>query len=102
MTTYLNEKMAQDIAKAGNGIYVSGNSGNAAGQLSDQLKKLAKSDLQKVVYSQNSEQFPVFAWLALIFLVGDMFVLERKNSWLKKINFFTKDDEVKKNGIKTK
>lgn len=102
VTTYLNEKMAQDIAKAGNGIYVSGNSGNAAGQLSDQLKKLAKSDLQKVVYSQNSEQFPVFAWLALIFLVGDMFVLERKNSWLKKINFFTKDDEVKKNGIKTK
>ena len=64
-----------------------------ASRMSEELNKLAKSDLQKVVYSQNSEQFPIFAWIALVFLIGDMFVLERKNSWLKKINFFTKEDK---------
>ena len=96
ITTFLNEKMAQEIADAGGGMYVSGNSPDAVGQLDDQLKKLAKADLQKVVYSQHDEQFPVFAWIALVFLVMDMFVLERKNSWLRKINFFTKDKKDEK------
>lgn len=93
VTTYLNEQTAQQIAKAGNGVYVAGSAGDAASRMSEELNKLAKSDLQKVVYSQNSEQFPIFAWIALVFLIGDMFVLERKNSWLKKINFFTKEDK---------
>ena len=91
VTTYLNEQTARQIAKAGGGIYVVGSAGDAATQVSNELKKLAKSDLQKVVYSQNSEQFPIFAWIALVFLIGDLFVLERKNSWLRKINFFTKE-----------
>ena len=93
VTTYLNEETAQRIAKAGGGIYVNGTAGNAASLLSKELDKLAKSDLQKVVYSQNSEQFPIFAWLALVFLVADLFVLERKTSWLRKINFFTKENK---------
>ncbi len=93
VTTYLNEETAQQIAKAGGGVYVNGTAGDAVSRVSKELDKLAKSDLQKVVYSQNSEQFPIFAWLALVFLVGDLFVLERKNSWLRKINFFTKENK---------
>lgn len=93
VTTYLNEETAQQIAKAGDGLYVRGNAGDAAKQLTNSLDKLAKSDIQKVVYTHNSEQFTVFAWIALIFLIADMFVLERKNSWLKKINFFTKENK---------
>ena len=38
----------------------------------------------------SAEQFPVFAWIALVFLILDIFVLERKFGWLKKINFFSK------------
>ena len=91
VTTYLNEQTARQIAKAGGGIYVVGSAGDAATQVSNELKKLAKSDLHKVGDSQNSEQFPIFAWIALVFLIGDLFVLERKNSWLRKINFFTKE-----------
>lgn len=92
ITTFLNEKMAEDIAKAGGGTYVSGNAANAVGLLDEQLKKLAKADLQKVVYSQHDEQFPVFAWIALAFLTLDMLVLESKNPWLRKVNFFTKSN----------
>ena len=96
VTTFLNEKMAEDIARAGGGVYLSGNASDAVSQLSDQLKKLAKSDLQKVVYSQHDEQFPVFAWIALICLVLEIFILNRKNSWLRKINFFTKEKQAEK------
>lgn len=90
VTTYLNEKMAQDIAKAGDGIYVSGNSGSVVSDIDNQLNTLASTDLERIVYTQSAEQFPVFAWIALIFLIVDVFILDRKIAWLKKINFFSK------------
>jgi Ca-activated chloride channel family protein len=43
-----------------------------------------------VSYKVSAEQFPVFAWLALILLVIDLLVIERKISWLKNVNFFSK------------
>lgn len=96
VTTRLNEKMAQDIATAGGGIYVSGNATDAVSTLDEQLQKLAKTDLESVVYSQHNEQFPVFAWLALIIMLIDVFVVESKNSWLRKYNFFSKEDKNEK------
>lgn len=90
VTTYLNENMAQEIAKAGNGIYISGNSPSAVSDIDAQLETLEKSDLERVVYSSSAEQFPVFAWIALIFLIIDIFILDSKNALLKKINFFSK------------
>lgn len=90
VTTYLNENMAKEIAKAGNGIYVAGGNSSAVSDVASQLDKLEKSDLERVVYSSSAEQFPVFAWLTLIFLIIDIFILEGKNALLKKINFFSK------------
>ena len=90
VTTRLNEDMAQKIAMAGNGIYVQGSSSSVVKEVSDQLDTLSKSTLEKVTYAASAEQFPVFAWLALLFLLADTFIPERKIGWLKKINFFSK------------
>ena len=75
---------------AGNGIYVQGSSSSVVKEVSDQLDTLSKSTLEKVTYAASAEQFPVFAWLALLFLLADTFIPERKIGWLKKINFFSK------------
>ena len=91
VTTYLNEKMAQEIAQAGKGVYISGTAADAVSTLQETLDKLAKSDLAAVSYTQHDEQFPVFATIALLLLIGLLLLLERKNPWLKKYNFFTKD-----------
>ncbi|MEG1539231.1 MAG: VWA domain-containing protein, partial [Muribaculaceae bacterium] len=96
VTTYLNEEMAKQIASAGDGMYVSANNGDALGDINAQLKKFAKADMEKIVYSQHDEQFPVFAWIALILLVIDILILDRKISWLKNINFFSKEDKHEK------
>lgn len=96
VTTYLNEEMAKKIADAGEGIYVSANNSDALSDIDGQLKKFAKADMEKIVYSQHDEQFPVFAWIALIFILIDIFVLDRKISWLKNINFFSKDEKHEK------
>lgn len=88
--TTLNEQLASDIASAGDGIFVNGASSDALDRLVKQLDTLQKSEFKHVAYSAGAEQFPLFAWIALIFLVIDIFVLERKNRILKNINFFTK------------
>ncbi len=90
MTT-INEKLAEEVAEAGGGIYVNGASSDALGRLSDRLETLQKSEFKHVVYTAGAEQFPVFAWIALIFLLIDVFVLYRKNSVLRKVNFFTRE-----------
>lgn len=96
----LNEAMAKEIAAAGGGVYLSGNSNNVVSEIEESLDSLAKSDMERVVYSQHDEQFPIFAWLALIFLLIDMFIMDRKTPWLQNVNFFTRED--KKNIEKVK
>lgn len=90
VTTYLNEKMAQDIANAGGGVYVNGNASDAVETLFETLDKLSKSDLATVSYTQHDEQFPVFAWIAGVLLIALIMLLERKNPWLNRFNFFNK------------
>lgn len=92
VTTALNENMAREIAAAGDGVYISGVSSSALNELTTQLDNLQKSELTHVTYKASAEQFPVFGWIALVFLVIDIFVLDRKISWLKSINFFTKEN----------
>lgn len=93
VTTYLNEKMAQQIAEAGKGVYISGTASDAVSTLQETLDKLAKSDLATVSYTQHDEQFPVFAVIAMLLLLALLLLLERKNPWLKRYNFFTKYKE---------
>ena len=88
----LNEKLAQEIAQAGDGIYVNGASPSALSDLQSQLDKLQKSEFSTVTYSAGAEQFPTFAFLAFIFILIDFFIVDRKISWLKGVNFFTKNN----------
>lgn len=90
VTTALNEDMAREIAKAGGGTYISGSSSNAVSELTDQLDHLQKSELKNVRYKQSAEQFPLFVFIALVLLIVDIFVLDRKIGWLKKYTFFSK------------
>lgn len=89
--TKLDEKTAQAIANAGHGIYVNGASDEAVDALHQSLQQLSKSDLGTVSYTKHDEQFPVFAWMALLLIVAGMILLDRKTPWLKNRNFFTND-----------
>lgn len=88
--TRVDEKSAQQIAKAGKGVYVNGASNDALSVLLKTLDTLGKSEFENVSYTTAAEQFPLFAWLALIFLIIDIFIVERKVGWLKDVNFFTR------------
>lgn len=90
VTTYLNEKMAQEIAKAGKGVYINGAANDAVETLHETLDKLARTDLEAVTYTKHDEQFPVFAALTMVLLLALILWTERQSPWLQKYNFFTR------------
>ena len=92
VTTHLDEEMAMGIARAAKGIYVSGSRGDAVSEVGERLKDLATSEIDTKVFTKHDEQFPVFAWIALVLLVAGMVLRASKNSWLRKYNFFTKNE----------
>jgi len=88
--TKLNEKMCQDIAAAGNGIYVRSDNSNAALKILEaQLDKMTKSNLESAVYSEYDEQFDGLAWIVLLLLVVDLLIMHRKNKRLRNVRLFT-------------
>lgn len=91
--TALNEKLAAGIAKEGKGIYVNASSSGALNDLDRQLGTLKKAAMESSIYSQHDELFGIFAWIALVCLIVNIFLLDRKISWLDKITFFKKEDK---------
>ena len=89
IVTRLNEQMCQEIAKAGNGVYIRVDNSNSAEKiLNEQIAKLAKADVESQVFTDFDEQFQALAWLVLILLVVEMLILERKNPLFKNIRLF--------------
>lgn len=92
VVTRLNEQMCQEIAKAGNGMYVRvDNTNNAERTLNAEINKLAKADVETQVYTEFDEQFDVLAWLALVLLAFDVMLLNRKNPLFKNVKLFKQD-----------
>lgn len=87
--TKLNEDMCNKIATAGHGAYIHVDNSNIAQErLYYELNKLEKTALGKTVYSDYAEQFQIFAFMALVFLILDIIVLERKMGYFKRYKFF--------------
>ena len=90
--TAFDAKIAESVAKAGNGVYVNGSSNNAVSELQSQLDKLAKTEYTRMGMPDNSvELYPIAVILALLLLLVDVFLPYSKIKWLKSINFFTKN-----------
>lgn len=89
IVTRLNEQMCQEIAKAGNGLYIRvDNSNSAERMLNNEISKLAKADVESQIFTEFDEQFEGLAWLILILLVVEMLILDRKNPLFKNVRLF--------------
>ena len=90
IVTRLNEQMCQEIAQAGNGIYVRVDNTNGAQKaISQEINKMAKADVETQVYTEFNEQFQAVAWIILLLLLAEMLILERKNPLFRNIHLFS-------------
>lgn len=88
--TALNEDLAINIAKAGNGIYVNAYNDDAIDELLKRLGNLKKAAMESSFQVSHDELYFPFVILALVFLICDFLLTDKKNSLLSKWSFFSK------------
>ena len=85
----LNEDMCKQVAQAGGGAYIHVENNSAAQeQLDNELDKLAKKETSTTIYSEFDEQFQAFGVLAILLLILEICILDRRNPLLKGISLF--------------
>ncbi len=84
--------MCREIAQAGQGIYVRcDNTNTATRAIQKELDNLASSEIETKVYADYNEQYQGFVLLALLILLIDFFIFNRKNKALAKLDLFREE-----------
>lgn len=84
VTTRLNEQMLIDVAQAGGGIYVrTSNIGAGLQELMRHLEQLEKDSYGSALFSEYESRYQYPLALALLFLLGEILLLEKKNPRLQ-------------------
>lgn len=79
VVTRLDESVLKEVASAGNGIYVrAGNSEFGLNPVIDEIRSMDAERFKSVVFEDFDEQYMYFFAIALIFLVIEMLVGERR------------------------
>ena len=85
----LNEEMCRQVAQAGGGAYIHVENNSAAqDQLDNELDKLAKKETTSTVYSEFDEQFQAVAILALLLLILEICIFDRRNPLIRRLSLF--------------
>jgi Ca-activated chloride channel family protein len=85
----LNETMLQQIASAGNGIYIRANNTEVGlNALFDELNKMEKKEFEVESYSDYEDRFQYFIALSIFFLILEFIILNRRNKLFKDVNIF--------------
>ena len=80
VVTRLDEAVLQEVAQAGNGVYVrAGNSEFGLNPIIDNIKKLEDERYSSIVFEEYDEQFMYFLGIALFFFVIEMLIGDRRS-----------------------
>jgi len=91
----LNEPVLTQIAQVGGGNYINGsNTEDAVNYIKEELDKMDKKEFEAKQFAEYKDQFQWFLGIAAFFLFLDIFILDRKTKWLKKLNLFNEREDV--------
>ena len=87
--TKLDEDVLRRVAMAGGGSYVRASSSNLGlEEVYGEIRKMKQQEMESVMYTEYNDQFQVFAAIALLLLLADSLIMDRKNRKLSKIRLF--------------
>ncbi len=85
----IDEEILKKIALATGGNYVRASSTNIGlDEIFGEIKQMKKQELESTMYTEYNDQFQIFAALALIMLIFDFIIMDRKNRRLSNIKLF--------------
>lgn len=87
--TRLNEKMLQDLSTATDGEFVRASTAQMGiNVLLEEIRGMNKTEFGSVTYSEYEDRFQIFLAIALVLLLLEWLVAERKSKWREKFNLF--------------
>jgi Ca-activated chloride channel family protein len=91
--TKLNQEGLTSIAKATKGGYVSGNNTKeVVDYVKNALNNIQKTEFESTQMADFQSQFQWFLGFAFALLFLDVFLLERKTKWVRKLNLFNEKE----------
>jgi Ca-activated chloride channel family protein len=87
----LDETTLQQLASAGNGIYVRASSGqDGLARILDEINALEKQEIETKMFSEYEGRFQYFLAISLFLLILELLIPERKSKWADKIKLFNR------------
>lgn len=91
--TKLNQESLSEIAKATKGGYINGsNTKEVLDYIKKALNNIQKTEFESTQMADFQSQFQWFLGIAFALLFLDIFFLERKTNWIKKLNLFNEKE----------
>ncbi|MFW6224386.1 MAG: VWA domain-containing protein [Bacteroidota bacterium] len=85
----LNQEMLQEIASAGNGTYITANNTRAGvNKLYDKIREMEQHEFETRVYADYEDRFQYPLALALLLILIEHLMYNRKNPWMRKVRLF--------------
>jgi Ca-activated chloride channel family protein len=89
VVTKLNETMLQQIASAGNGIYIrASNTSVGLNKVLEDINKLEKTEIDSQLFSDYEDRFQYFIAIGLLLILIELLISERKSKWIRRIRLF--------------
>jgi len=90
--TKLDAETLKQIAAEANGEYIDGNSTQkVVDKMKTALSQMDKKEFEAKQFADFKDQFQWFVAAALFLLFIDVFLLERKTAWVRKLNLFNEN-----------
>lgn len=87
--TKLDEEILKKVALSTNGNYVRANNSNIGlDEIYNEIKKMKKQELESTMYTEYNDQFQIFAAIAVVLLIFEFIIMDRKNRKLANIRLF--------------
>ena len=93
--TQRKPELLQGIADVGNGSYLDGNvTENPVDFIANIITNAEKSEFETKQFSDYKDQFQWFIGIGILFLIIDIFFLDKKTKWLKKVDLFDEEKDT--------
>jgi len=87
--TKLDEEILKKVAVTAGGSYVRASNTNIGlEEVFSEIRKMKKQEIESKMYTEYNDQFQIFAGLAILLLLIDFIIMDRKNRKLANIRLF--------------
>lgn len=94
VVTKLGEPLLQHIAEATGGIYTRSRNDNfGLDDIISRLEEIEATELTQITFEEYDEQYQWFLGVALLLLVAECFVMERRNPLLRGVRLFDRENK---------